>query len=69
VREKLILFAAVTISTGKPFPGGERLRREAGHSPPPIGHSDMRVKYCAYGHNVATQLNPRGVTTVSTSTV
>jgi hypothetical protein len=25
----------------------------------------MRVKYCAYGHNVATLLNPRGVATVS----
>jgi hypothetical protein len=23
------------------------------------------VKYCAYGHSVATLLNPRGVTTVS----
>jgi hypothetical protein len=25
----------------------------------------MRVKHCAYGHSVATLLNPRGVTTVS----
>jgi hypothetical protein len=25
----------------------------------------MRVKNCAYGHNVATLLNPRGVITVS----
>jgi hypothetical protein len=25
----------------------------------------MRVKHCAYGHSVATVLNPRGVTTVS----
>jgi hypothetical protein len=25
----------------------------------------MRVKYCAYGHSVATLLNPIGVTTVS----
>jgi hypothetical protein len=23
----------------------------------------MRVKYCAYGHSVATLLNPRGVAT------
>jgi hypothetical protein len=30
-----------------------------------IGHSYMRVKHCAYGHRVATLLNPRGVTTVS----
>jgi hypothetical protein len=25
----------------------------------------MRVKHCAYGHSVATLLNPRGVATVS----
>jgi hypothetical protein len=30
-----------------------------------ISHPDIRVKHCAYGHSVATQLNPRGVTTVS----
>jgi hypothetical protein len=30
-----------------------------------IRHPDIRVKHCAYGHSVATLLNPRGVTTVS----
>jgi hypothetical protein len=30
-----------------------------------ISHPDMRVKHCAYGHSVATLLNPRYVTTVS----
>jgi hypothetical protein len=30
-----------------------------------ISHPDFRVKLCAYGHSVATLLNPRGVTTVS----
>jgi hypothetical protein len=30
-----------------------------------IGRPDMRVKHCAYGHSVATMLNPRDVTTVS----
>jgi hypothetical protein len=30
-----------------------------------ISHPDIRVKHCAYGHSVATLLNPRGVTTVS----
>jgi hypothetical protein len=30
-----------------------------------IMHPDIRVKHCAYGHSVATLLNPRGVTTVS----
>jgi hypothetical protein len=25
----------------------------------------MKVNHCAYGHSVATLLNPRGVTTVS----
>jgi hypothetical protein len=30
-----------------------------------VGRQDMRVKHCAYGHRVATLLNPRGVTTVS----
>jgi hypothetical protein len=30
----------------------------------PIRHPDTRVKHCAYGHSVATQLNPRGVKTV-----
>jgi hypothetical protein len=29
-----------------------------------IRHPDIRVKHCAYGHSVATLLNPRGVTTV-----
>jgi hypothetical protein len=29
------------------------------------GHPDMTVKQCAYGHSVATMLNPRGVTTIS----
>jgi hypothetical protein len=28
-------------------------------------HLDSRVKHCAYGHRVATLLNPRGITTVS----
>jgi hypothetical protein len=28
-------------------------------------HPDMRVKHYAYGHSVATLLNPLGVTTVS----
>jgi hypothetical protein len=37
----------------------------AGDSPAAIGHPDMRVKHCTYGHSVATLLNPRGVTTVS----
>jgi hypothetical protein len=32
---------------------------------PALRHPDIRVKHCAYGHNVATLLNPRGVTTVS----
>jgi hypothetical protein len=27
-----------------------------------ISHPDIRVKNCAYGHSVATLLNPRGVT-------
>jgi hypothetical protein len=27
-------------------------------------HPDIRVKHCAYGHSVATLLNPRGVTRV-----
>jgi hypothetical protein len=30
-----------------------------------IRHPDVRLKTCAYGHSVATLLNPRGVTTVS----
>jgi hypothetical protein len=30
-----------------------------------IRRPDMRVKHCAYGHSVATLLNPLGVTTVS----
>jgi hypothetical protein len=30
-----------------------------------IRHPDIRVKDCAYGHSVATLLNPRGVTTIS----
>jgi 3-methyladenine DNA glycosylase Tag len=30
-----------------------------------IRHPNIRVKHCAYGHSVATLLNPRGVTTVS----
>jgi hypothetical protein len=30
-------------------------------TPPAISHPDMRVMYCAYGHSVATLLNPRGV--------
>jgi hypothetical protein len=30
-----------------------------------ISHPDIRVKHCAYGHSVATLLNPRGVATVS----
>jgi hypothetical protein len=30
-----------------------------------IRHPDIRVKYCAYGHSVATLLNLRGVATVS----
>jgi hypothetical protein len=32
---------------------------------PAIKHPDVRVKYCAYGHSVATLLNPRGIATVS----
>jgi hypothetical protein len=31
----------------------------------PIRHPYIRMKHCAYGHSVATLLNPRGVTTVS----
>jgi hypothetical protein len=31
----------------------------------PTTHPVIRVKYCAYGHSVATLLNPRGVTTES----
>jgi hypothetical protein len=31
----------------------------------PISQPDIRVKYYAYGHSVATLLNPGGVTTVS----
>jgi hypothetical protein len=27
-----------------------------------IRHPDIRVKHCAYGHSVATLLNPLGVT-------
>jgi hypothetical protein len=34
------------------------MKRQAGV----IRHPDMRVKHCAYGHGVATLLNPRGVT-------
>jgi hypothetical protein len=30
-----------------------------------ISHPDIRVKHCAYGHSVATLLNPRCVTTIS----
>jgi hypothetical protein len=30
-----------------------------------ISHPDIRLKYCVYGHSVATQLNPRGVTTAA----
>jgi hypothetical protein len=30
-----------------------------------IRHPGMVVKHCAYGHSVATLLNPCGVTTVS----
>jgi hypothetical protein len=30
-----------------------------------ISRPDIRVKHSAYGHNVATLLNPRGVATVS----
>jgi hypothetical protein len=30
-----------------------------------IRHPNIRVKHCAYGHSIATLLNPRGVTTVS----
>jgi hypothetical protein len=30
-----------------------------------ISHPHIRVKHCAYGHSVATLLNPRGGTTVS----
>jgi len=30
-----------------------------------ILHSDIKMKYCAHGHSVATQLNPHGVTTVA----
>jgi hypothetical protein len=33
--------------------------------PVDISHPDIRVKHCAYGHSVATLLNPRGVATVS----
>jgi hypothetical protein len=29
-----------------------------------ISRPDIRVKHCAYGHSVATLLNPRGVATV-----
>jgi hypothetical protein len=29
-----------------------------------ISHPDIRVKHGAYGHSVATLLNPRGVATV-----
>jgi hypothetical protein len=35
------------------------------HSPLSIRHPDIRMKHCAYGHSVATLLNPRDVTTVS----
>jgi hypothetical protein len=30
----------------------------------PIRHPDFRVKHCAYGHSVATLLNPLDVTTI-----
>jgi hypothetical protein len=30
-----------------------------------ISQPDIRVKHCAYGHSVATLLNPQSVTTVS----
>jgi hypothetical protein len=44
------------------FPQGKR----SPPSPcPSVRHPDIRVKHCAYGHSVATLLNPRGVTTVS----
>jgi hypothetical protein len=32
---------------------------------PVIKHPDVRVKYCAYGHSLVTQPNPRGIATVS----
>jgi hypothetical protein len=34
-------------------------------NPPAIRHPDIKVKHCAYGHSVATLLNPRDVATVS----
>jgi hypothetical protein len=30
-----------------------------------VRHQDIRVKHCAYGHSVATLLNPCGVRKVS----
>jgi hypothetical protein len=30
-----------------------------------VNHVNIRVKQCAYGHSIATQLNPCGVTRVS----
>jgi hypothetical protein len=35
-----------------------------GRSPRTISQPDIRVKHCAYGHSVATLLNPRGITAV-----
>jgi hypothetical protein len=37
----------------------------AWHTCVAITHPDIREKNCAYGHTVATPLNPSGVTTVS----
>jgi len=46
-----------------PVTGREARPRFSGYNT--IKHPDIRVKHCAYGHSVATLLNPRGVTTVS----
>jgi hypothetical protein len=46
-------------SSRKPIKGGVLYKSAT------ISHPDIRVKYCAYGRSVITQLNPRGVTTVS----
>jgi hypothetical protein len=43
----------------------DKLRLQRDKNNATIMYPDIRVKHCAYGHSVATLLNPRGVTTVS----
>jgi hypothetical protein len=52
---------------GRTDPGRKKTNME--RKPAPIRHADIRVKHCAYGHSVATLMNPSCVTTVPTRTV